>query len=77
MLKPSLTPELKSRFAAYHKKNPTWGVLHVALDDGNIKDSDIQHCIGYAIGTGDKEGESLAAALLAMSRTQRGKLMRV
>lgn len=32
-----VTPELVARFRSYHTKRPTWGVLHVQLDDGNVQ----------------------------------------
>lgn len=35
--KPTLTPERVRWFAEYYKRNPAWGVFHVALDDGNYE----------------------------------------
>lgn len=32
-----LTPERIAWFAEYYKQNPSWGVFHVCLDDGNYK----------------------------------------
>lgn len=33
--KPTITPERVEWFARYWWANPTWGVFHVCLDDGN------------------------------------------
>lgn len=30
-----VTQEIVDRFADYHRREPSWGVLHVSLDDGN------------------------------------------
>lgn len=55
----------------YYKKNPTWGSLHVVLDDGNIKNKFVEFAIEYAIQKGDIEGEKLARKILTLSKTQR------
>lgn len=65
------------RFAAYLKREPSWGCLHVVLDDLNLEDSWVEWCREYAQSEGDAEAEELAAALLDMSRTQRAKLDRL
>lgn len=62
------------RFKAYHDKNPSWGSLHVVLDDGNTADGFIPSTIEWAKQNDDKEGEELAKILLEMSRTQRIKV---
>lgn len=33
----TLTPERVRWFAEYYRQNPSWGVFHVCLDDGNYK----------------------------------------
>lgn len=33
--KPTITPERVTWFRAYYRENPSWGVFHVSLDDGN------------------------------------------
>jgi hypothetical protein len=69
-------PDVCARFAAYRSKpgNECWGTLHVVLDDGNTQDKQVEWCIGHATEKGDADGERLGRILLAMSRTQRGKL---
>jgi hypothetical protein len=74
--KPTI-PEVAPRFAAYFREHPTWGSLHVVLDDGNVEDSTVRFCIDWAADHGDVEGEALAHLLLRMSSTQRRKLPNV
>ena len=62
------------RFEAYLRKNPSWGSLHIVLEDGNLKDTNVEFCITHADRIGDREGAELGRILLAMSKTQRGKL---
>lgn len=64
------------RFQAYLDANPTWGSLHVVLDDGNTEDSHVAWCQEYAAEEGDQEGYELAGLLLQMSETQRIKISR-
>lgn len=74
--KPSITPELLARFRAYYLKHPTWGSLHVVLDDDNLHDAHVAYCLDWAEGIGDEEGAALARILLPMSRSQRGRIAR-
>lgn len=74
-MKPTLgDTALLERFAAYHKRHPAWGALHVILDDGNIRDIFVKLCRDDALKTGDVEGAALADILLTMSKSQRWKL---
>lgn len=59
------------RFRAYHQEHPSWGVLHVALDDGNLDDDSVGSCITFAEEQRDVEGLSLALILRAMNAGQR------
>jgi hypothetical protein len=68
--KPTI-PDVIARFAAYREVNHAWGSLHIVLEDGNVKNADVEYCYQYAIDTGDQEGASLAKILLRMSKTQR------
>jgi hypothetical protein len=74
--KPTI-PEVKDRFRAYYERNPTWGSLHIVLDDGNVETEHVEFCRDWAKREGDAEGEALAEILLRMSQTQRLKLGRV
>lgn len=67
-------PQVINKFADYHDRNPTWGSLHVVLDDGNYDDSTVEFCIGYAQEVKDDVGEYLARTLLILSKTQRRKI---
>lgn len=72
-MKPTI-PEVVDRFRQYYDKNPTWGSLHIVLDDGNVHDDHVQFCVDYARIENDNEGLELALILLQMSKTQRIKL---
>jgi hypothetical protein len=69
-----ITPELVDRFAAYYELNPTWGSLHIVLDDGNIENGHVEFCVQDALAHGDIEGALLAEILLAMTKSQRGRI---
>ena len=69
-MKPTI-PDVIARFATYRKDNPMWGSLHIVLEDGNVRDSDVEFCRHYATEQGDVEGADLAQILLTMSKTQR------
>ena len=71
--KPTI-PQFLERFRAYHAIHSTWGSLHIVLDDGNVKDADVEFCIRYARDKGDAEGAELAHLLSLMSPTQRRRL---
>lgn len=71
--KPSI-PQVVARFAAYYGQHPTWGSLHIVLDDGNVRTGDVEFCIQWAEDNGDSEGAELGRILLSMSSTQRRKL---
>lgn len=68
--KPTITPEIVERFAAYHSRELAWGVCHVVLDDGNwdCTTSDLA-------GPGwTAEERALAAILDAFTPSQRRRL---
>ncbi len=71
--KPTI-PEVIGRFSAYHEQHPSWGSLHIVLDDDNVKDEHVEFCVGWAREHGDVEGEALARILLTMSKSQRLRL---
>lgn len=57
--------------------NSVGGNLHIVLDDGNVKDEDVQFCLERCREQRDQVGERLAAVLLHMSKTQRLKMGRL
>lgn len=69
-------PGLLPRVHAYRNlpENGVGGSLHIVLDDGNIRDSDLRFCLDYALTKGDTEGAALARLLLGMTKTQRKKV---
>ena len=54
-----------------YDRNGVGCCLHIVLDDGNIRDNDVEFCIGQAATEGHKDCEDLARKLLGMSKTQR------
>ncbi len=68
--KPTL-PEVVDRFVDYHARNPSWGMLHSTLDEGNVADGHVLIDIAWAEARGDVEVAELAKLLLRMSRRQR------
>lgn len=66
--------EVLVRFAAYNEIHPSWGSLHIVLDDENVEDWHVGWCIGYADAKGDEEGSALGYILLDMSESQRRKM---
>jgi hypothetical protein len=67
-------PDVVERFQKYFDKNPTWGKLHIVLDDNNVEDRHIQFCIDSALDSNDLEAVELGLILLNMTKTQRLKL---
>lgn len=72
--RPVLTPEVYARFAAYYAEHPTWGSLHVVMDDGNLETVHVRWTVGWAEEHGDTEGAALARLLLSYTKTQRGRI---
>lgn len=60
--------------AYYALGNWAGGSLHIALEDCNVKDRDVQWCVENAEKDGDCYGVLLGKVLLRMSKTQRLKL---
>lgn len=67
---PDVLPLVRRLYA----KNRAGCCLHIVLDDGNVRDADVQFCVKYAQDAGHPECEELARALLLMSKTQRLRL---
>lgn len=70
-------PDVLPLAVAYLSKpgNHIGGNLHIVLEDHNCGDDSIRHCIGRCVEAGDKDGETLARKLLAMSMTGRRKVV--
>lgn len=66
-----LSQEDKARFAAYKGTS-----LHLVLNNNNVKDGHVEHCIQTAARHGDQEGYELGLILRGMSKSQRLKLAR-
>ncbi len=73
--KPTI-PEIMPLIKEYYlfPGNEVGGNLHNVLEDGNVKDSDVEFCLNEALKCNDKKGVELAKLLLKMSKTQRLKL---
>ncbi len=55
--------------------NEAGGVLHIVTDDGNYGDDFVASCLDEARAVGDERAELIASGLLAMSYTQRKKVV--
>ncbi len=75
MDKPTV-PEVLPLVRAYYARpgNSAGGSLHIVLEDGNVKNRDVEFCRLWAEERGDVDGVALAEILLNMSQTQRRKL---
>jgi hypothetical protein len=67
-------PEASPLVKALYARNSAGCCLHIVLDDGNVRDSDVDCCIESARKKGHADCETLALLLRKMSRTQRGRL---
>ena len=62
------------RLITYHKKNPSWGSIHIAMEDGNMEDDHLKFCMKYAFENNDADGLLLAYGLLHLSKKCRESL---
>lgn len=70
-------PELAPRIRAYYadpEVEGLGGALHIATEDGNLRDCHLEWCRDDALAGGDEEGAALASAMLSMSHRQRRRL---
>ena len=67
-------PEVLPQIREYYQNGECMATFHLVLDDGNIKDGDIQDCIDTAREYGDEEGVKIGELLLKLSKTQRSKI---
>lgn len=69
---PEVLPLVRALYASEH--GGCGGCLHVVLEDGNVGDGHVDHCIEWARESGCTQCEALGLLLQQMSRTQRRKL---
>lgn len=69
-----LTDEETERFADYFDANPTWGSLHIVMEDGNVEDVHLAWSIRYAEEHGDSEGAALGRILSRLTEAERAGL---
>lgn len=71
-------PEVEWMVREYKAKpgNGAGGALHIVLDDCNVHDEHVDHCIERALELDDKDGIAIGRLLRMMSKTQRLKLAR-
>ena len=58
----------------YYAQDICGGSLHIVLDDGNLKDTHLAWCSGYASALGDQEGEDIANLMRLMTMKQRKRV---
>lgn len=59
-----------------YERHPTGCCLHIALDDGNLADTNIQFCSDYALKRGHFDCIELSDIMLVMTEGERTRLMR-
>lgn len=55
----------------FYEREPSGGVLHVALDDGNMDDGCVKWCLEEAKKEGDEQAVEIAEFLLSMPEDDR------
>ena len=63
--------EIVGRIEAYRASLPTYGPLHIAMQDERLETGDIQTCLEYAIKDDDEKAAEIARMLLPLSLEQR------
>lgn len=58
----------------YANDHGAGGSLHIVLDEGNLEDSNVDWCAGYAAGSNDPEGSDIANLMQHMTMAQRKRL---
>lgn len=62
---------------AIYARHPMGCCVHLVLDDGNVRESDVEFCCTYALEQEHADCLAVALALRRMSKTQRLKLGRL
>ncbi len=69
-------PEVLPFLAAIYEDHCTGCCLHIALDDGNLRDNHLESCAKWARERGHANCFAAAILLLGMTQTQRHFLYR-
>lgn len=75
-MKPTI-PEVLPLARAVYVKSSVGCCLHIVLDDGNVDNGSVAHCMEWAREQGHPDCLELAELLATMSKTQRRKLGRM
>lgn len=69
-MKEKISEAIKLKKELY-RKHPLGCCLHIVLDDGNLEDDDVRHCIGYALNREHSGCLYLAELLLELNEEER------
>lgn len=75
-MKPTVR-EVAPFVVALLRGHPAGCCLHVVLDEGNLSNSAVHHCLSIAYGNAHPVCVGLCLLLGQMSKTQRAKLLKV
>jgi hypothetical protein len=70
-------PEVLPLVKELYSRSPVGCCLHIVLDDGNVRDSDVAFCQQWALDRNHDDCSRLASLLMQMSERQRTKLHRI
>lgn len=71
--KPTLTPDRIAWFARYYRRNPSWGIFHVALADGNYNFGSARESRSTLWTTSESEAAAWFDALTPSQRRRLGQ----
>lgn len=74
---PNMNPNIVAmwgKFEEYYDEHETWGSISIALDEGSLRDDDIDICIDVAQEASDAKGLRLARVLRSASVADRRRL---
>ena len=69
-----MTDSILAACRDFRDRHPGGCCLHIALEDGNLKNGDLKWCMAQATLAGHQECDRLACSLFALSLTQRRKV---
>lgn len=67
-------PQVMPLVAKVYKRHGVGCCLHMVVDDGNVKQSDIDYCLNYALERKHPDCIEAAEMLARMTKTQRNKV---